>query len=203
MSEDEATVKIDDRIVGVTPLGTLEVGGGPRTVAVEKEGFIVYKSDLEIREKKTTTLNARLIPSAQYVSAYEDEARLWRNMAWLGFAVGAAGTVATVALAVSAGAKADEVNQDIEAFNAQVERPSAQRRDLGETQKAVATLDALTLVSAGVALAGFGTGTFFWTWGDDPDRYDHIRTDAKVAPGPTVTLAPLPTAGGVAILGQL
>ncbi len=90
VSETDATVRIDGVIVGVTPLPPLQAAGGFHTVTVEKEGFVRFSKDVEIRQDTVSRVEIRLQPSAEYKEAYLKRAWTWRIAAWSTWAAAAA-----------------------------------------------------------------------------------------------------------------
>lgn len=89
VSESAATVSLDGVIVGATPLSPLLAPGGYHTITVEKEGFVRFTRDVEVRQDEVSSVNVRLQPSAQYKKEYLERAWTWRIGAWS--ALGGAG----------------------------------------------------------------------------------------------------------------
>src|SRR5262249_34277674 len=62
-NENGATVVIDNRERGTTPLATpLRVSAGSRYLRVYKEGFASFEKRVEVAGGKTSTIDVRLIP---------------------------------------------------------------------------------------------------------------------------------------------
>lgn len=61
-SEAGATVLVDGRARGTTPLGPLRVASGSRKIQVHKEGYVLFATDLEIAGGKSAVVDARLRP---------------------------------------------------------------------------------------------------------------------------------------------
>lgn len=69
--ETGASVKIDDVMLGVTPLGRLALASGPHLLQVEKEGFVTYKKEVRVQPDQVTEESIRMVPSPDYIQAYE------------------------------------------------------------------------------------------------------------------------------------
>ncbi|SVE03646.1 uncharacterized protein METZ01_LOCUS456500, partial [marine metagenome] len=94
VSEEGATIKVDERTVGTSPMEALTLAGGMHEIEVEKEGFIVQKKDVQVEPRGETVLHMSLIPSQDFLNAYREEARSARMLAWTGIGLGAAGLLA-------------------------------------------------------------------------------------------------------------
>ena len=49
------------RIVGVTPLGRMELAGGPHTLRVIKSGFVTWARDIQVDPNQPTVVEAGLV----------------------------------------------------------------------------------------------------------------------------------------------
>ncbi len=186
-SEEGATIKLDNAIVGVSPLlEPLSVAGGLHELAVEKEGYVVYREDVNIIEGKTLELNAQLIPSPAFIARYKSDASFTRTLAWVGLGVGAAAIAGGVALYFVGSGQAVDLRDDIRQFNALSVRSNADLADLDRREEQLAVLDTLTLTTAILGLAAATTGTILLVTGDDPGRYDTAGggVSASLSPGP-------------------
>lgn len=180
ISEEGASVKIDGRIVGVSPLSPFTVAGGIHTLAVEKQGFVVFQKDIHIQAQQDNSLNVSLRPSSEFIRKYKEDASFTRTMAWTALGVGG-GLLATGAgLFVLSKGKASDLDKDVKAYNDSPSKTTAEYDKIKDQQKSIGTLDALTLTAFGVGLVSAGIGTWLYLSGDDPDKYD-ATTDVSVS----------------------
>lgn len=164
-SEEGADVRLDGRLVGVTPLETL-VTAGKHEVAVGKDGFVEARKDVVMPPEGRLTVTATLAPS-------EETAEAWSSRAWGtrlgGVAALAAGALAGAgagALFYANAARADELKRDAGGVIGGAEQQVFLARDVG----------AFTLT--GVAVVGLGGGALLWLVSGDPDRYVGLVGDA-------------------------
>lgn len=171
-TEEGATVKIDDAIRGVTPLDApVSLSQGVHTLEIEKEGFIRYGRDITILKDSTTSVNARLLPSEEFIASYRKEIARWRSAAWIASGVGAAGLTASLITFLLGSSRSDELNADKETFNAQSVRPQSEFDELQRRERQLGTLDSVTLTAALVGLVGASASVALFTMGPDPNRY--------------------------------
>jgi len=183
VSEEGATVKVDDAVVGVSPLpGPLSMAGGPHALTVEKEGFVRFQQDLMIKPNETVDVTATLMPSAEFARAARSKAGFWRLLSWTAIGVGVVGIGGGGGLYFKARGDASSLNTRIDAYNAAAVRTQTQANDLTSTRKQIARYDAGALTAAGVGVGFIAAGVMLRMFGDDPDRYG----DGSVA-GPVVT----------------
>ena len=195
VSEEGATIKLDNAIVGVSPLlEPLSVAGGLHELAIEKEGYVVYREDVNIVESRTLQLDAKLIPSPAFIARYKSDASFTRTLAWVGLGVGAAAVAGGVALYFVGSGQAVDLRDDVRQYNALSVRSNADLADLDRREEQLAVLDALTLTTALLGVAAATTGTILLVTGDDPGRYDTAGSgvSAALSPGP----------GGLALSGS-
>ncbi|MBK8009930.1 MAG: PEGA domain-containing protein [Deltaproteobacteria bacterium] len=177
VSEEGATVKVDGAIVGVSPLAEpVSVAGGLHELSVEKEGFIVFRSDVNIAEGKTVDVHAGLIPSADFIEKYKSDAAFTRTMGWIGLGVGAAALGGGAALYFVGSGQAVDLRDDVRRYNALSVRTSAELAELDRREEKLAVVDTLALTSAVVGVIAVATGTILLVSGDDPGRYDALAT---------------------------
>jgi TolB-like protein len=175
VSEEGASVKVDDTVVGISPVPMMSVPGGLRSVAVEKEGFVAFRTDVNIRQSDAAIVNAVLVPSADFADAYQARASLLRTLSWTSLGVGGAALAASVGLFVTAKSRMNELDKDLSIFNSAVDRSSRDYEELGDREKGVATLEALGLTAVTVGVVGVAAGLLMRSLGPDPDRY-HVTT---------------------------
>jgi hypothetical protein len=127
VTEEGASVLVDDEIIGTTPLeGPLDLPGGTHVIGVSKEGFIRFEETVKITKGTALTRDVTLRPSPDFVTAHKVKAytfaALTSGMAllsvpfFLGAAAGVGGWVYT-------GVAAAQVTND---WNA---KPAAERVD--------------------------------------------------------------------------
>lgn len=197
VAEAGAVVKIDGQIKGTTPVkGRLTLNWGPHLLEVEKTGFVSYSEDISVPNKQVLAKNIALVPSNDFIDAYETRARKLRLGAWITSGVAAAGLAAAIGFnAWSArtesafnAAKATYLNTNLPADYQHMKSLS----DQGNSQILLAR------VGLGVAVIGAAAATYFWVAGDDPHKYDNYKeTPAEAAP--KVAFGPAPVDGGAAL----
>ena len=202
-----AIVKIDGKNVGVTPLPRQKIGWGPHTVEVEKKGFITAIEDFTINSKGVIEKRFSLIPSPDFLKAYEADAQRMRIGAWIAtagaaIAVGAAGYFQLqhsghVARFESLRLEYDRTEKDNDWPDFATQQASYQSLVDVKAAAEGAVLNARLSVGIG-ALLGLGAA-FFWIAGEDPDRYARYRNlmstpaDAAEAPPAPAASTFLPT----------
>ncbi len=170
-AEEGAEVYVDDLMIGTTPLGERKLPGGYHAVRVKKESFVVFARDVLVEPGATAALQARLVPSAEYVERYEARAGTFRALAWTFtcLTVAAAGTAA--GLAVWNQGRLDGYREDRAAFLEQgVGEPAA----LNARADEINLVDAVTWAVGGVGVAALTTALALWLTGDPPGRYDDL-----------------------------
>ncbi len=202
-SESGGTVKLDDVVVGTTPMpGALPVPGGPHFLAVEKEGFVGFQKEIRIQPEQVTVERAALLPSADFIRAYETKANRMRVGAWIGTGLAVVGVMASAGLQLKAGQLYGDVAtpgtfQYARAkLNAGVESDaSGDYRASANTLKAsIGSLETMSYVGLGVAAAAAVAGGYFWVAGDPPERYSTFKMVG-------VTAAPTPGGAAVSVGG--
>lgn len=171
-SEPDATVRVDDRIVGVTPLPLLELGGGVHKVEVLKEGFITVALDVEVKKGETTRVEAKLVPSPAYREAYTQRAWLVRGASFAGMGVGALGLLGAGALYGGGLLVADGLRTRIDTYNAAAVREQAELDDIRRELQTLNAMDTGVIVAASVGVIALGAGVATFFLGPDPGRYE-------------------------------
>src|SRR5690606_25774595 len=143
------TIRLDGTIIGVSPMGAFDAAGGTHTITVEKEGFIRASKDVLVASSEETTVAISLLPSAEYIRAYEDGAGLVRTLAWSSTIVGALAAGGAVGAYVLGGQKADAYRARVDAHNASPQRSSEELAALDKLSREVGTFDFITVASAG------------------------------------------------------
>lgn len=81
-SEEGATIALDGDVLGTSPLPPRDVGSGPHTLTVTKDGFVKAELDIVLQPGQTAPVDVLLVPSRELVEAYEREAWLWRGTSY-------------------------------------------------------------------------------------------------------------------------
>ncbi len=201
VNEEGATVRLDDVIVGVSPLAPLTVAGGPHALVVEKDGFVRHRQDIAIEAERTVEVSVALLPSREFARAHAERAGLMRALAWTGVGVGVAGLAGGGVLWFLGAEAAEDLNARVDAYNAQASRSTARYNRLDRREREIALFDLGAVTAAGVGVAGVVAAITLFAVGDDPDRYE-ATTRVEAAPalpfGLQLELAP----GGAALRGR-
>ena len=179
VSEAGATVKVDDWVVGATPLtGQLSLPGGPHALRVEKDGFVTFRKDVRVEPDRVAEEHAVLVPSPDFIEEHRARAGKLRLGAYLATGLCVAALVTGAALEVSA----DKTYGSAATPNTFLyDRTQLQNGDESYRLAATAlqtrignkqTFSAVSFIVGGVAAAGAG---FLWVAGDDPGKYDKFR----------------------------
>jgi TolB-like protein len=188
--EEGANVYVDDSLRGVTPLGVVELAAGPHRLRVTKQGFVDWAKEIEISPEETQTVEITLIPSREYIEAYQSRHGALRTWAWI--STGSAAAFGAAALGLFLYADQSYFPNEVEPYrNECIEKGNACEQSLrdkveqnGSTYDrmiySVYALDALFVLAAGAAL-------YCWLAGEDPDRYEQFRrtgaVDVRISPG--------------------
>jgi hypothetical protein len=179
VSEAGATVKVDDWVVGATPLtGQLTLPGGPHALRVEKDGFVTFRKDVRVEPDHVAEEHAILVPSPDFIEEHRAHAGKLRLGAYLVTGLAVAALVTGAALELSA----DQTYGSTTTPNTFLyDRTQLQNGDESYRLAATAlqtrignkqTFSAVSFIVGGVAAAGAG---FLWVAGDDPGKYDKFR----------------------------
>ena len=203
IAETGAVVKVDGLIKGTTPLkGRLTLTLGPHLLEVEKAGFVSYSEDISVPNKQVLAKNVALVPSSDFIDAYESKAKKMRTAAWIttGLAVAGAGT------AVFFNQKSASTETSFNAAKATYQTTLLQSdydrmRSLANTGNSQVLL---ARVGLGAGVAALAAATYFWVAGDEPHKYEGFKDAAPEAPaGPTsLLLSPTERGGALAIAGR-
>lgn len=192
-SEEGANVKVDDTLVGVTPLERLDVNWGPHTVKVEREGFIAYARDIDVESGRTSRLDVRLIPSQEFIEKYETRAKTFRTLAWTSSGLALAGLGLAGFFEFRARSAEDDHNgkvRELESAGKAIVGPNGYTiTDEAARLTEQPRLDSLkddadqnTLISRVALGAGVAVGLaslYFWLAGDSMDRYEEYRGEGS------------------------
>jgi hypothetical protein len=195
VSEEGATVRVDGSIRGVSPLYSVTMAGGIHTVSVEKEGFILYRQDVKIVEDQETALNVRLLPSVEFKRQYTERARRVQTGAWISFGLGVAALVGAGTTYGLSRSNASDLNADIRAYNNSEARSTLEYERLGKLESDIGTLDAMTVTTGAVGIAGLVVAMVLWISGDDPNRFETMSSKHQE------NIRPLLAPGELGVLG--
>ena len=197
VSETGASVKLDDTLVGTTPLaGRLEVPGGPHLLAVEKKGFVTVQKEVRVQSNRFTEEQVTLIPSPDFIRDYEAGATRMRIGAYLSTGVAVAGLAAAGVMQYQATLLYG--GPDVEGTFAyhrakllagiETEGEVDHRQAASSLKAQIESAQRFSYIGAGAGALGAALGAFFWIAGDDPGRYSRF----KKTPAPAVALTPTP-----------
>jgi hypothetical protein len=190
-SEIGALVKLDDVAMGTTPLdGKLQVPGGPHYLKLEKDGFTAAQKEVRIKPDELTEESIHMVPSPDFIAAYESKQKKLRIGAWAatGLAVAAVAGAVVFEMRGTALYGTKEKDHTFLFLRDQVANGSEERRDeLNQVKSNVSLSQTMGAVLFAVAAVGaVGAGTMFLL-GEDPGRYGaykEIRLNAGAAAVP-------------------
>jgi hypothetical protein len=201
VSEAGAAVKVDDVIVGTSPVGQTTITGGPHVVAVEKDGFVTWQKEVRVTPDAAVEEQVRLQPSPDFINAWHSKQLKLRIGAWASTALAAGGVALCIAMGLHAQAVYGDVNT---AGTFQYERnlllqgDETQRMQVQSLGGQVDSARLISYIGAGVAAAGAIAAAAFWIIGENPNKYDvYQATDVKTHVGAFVG----PNQGGLALSG--
>lgn len=191
-SEAGAEVRVDDVVMGVTPLTTsLQVAAGVHFVSLKKDGFVTWVQEVKVSPRQLSDVTARLVPSPDTLAEWEARQQRLRLGAWTTTSLAAVGVGAGVLfVALGRGAYGSEATGGFlyhrKFLLAGVETEGAvDHRALTEQYRAeVATWQTAAWLSFSVGAAAAVTATVLWLLTDDDDRY------AALKPAVALTLVP-------------
>jgi hypothetical protein len=172
VNENDATIRVDDRIVGVSPLPAFDIAGGSHKVEVEKEGFITAALDVDIAQGKESVAEMKLRPSAEFRDAYAGNAWMVRGLAFAGMGVGALGLVTGGGLYGLGFVQAEGLRDRIDTYNAADLKSSAEAEAIQRELDTLNVVDAAAITAALVGTAALAGGAVAFLIGPDPGRYD-------------------------------
>ncbi len=192
VSEEGANVELDGRIVGVSPLPPFSAGAGFHALEVQMEGFVVFRKDILIEPKRETVIDVELLPSGEYLRAYEKKAGFTRKLAWGGILAGGVAVAVGVTLYFVGSASGNNLSDDIEIYNQSQVHDPAVNTDLHNRKQTLTDLNLATVLTTAVGLGLSGVGTYLFFAGDPPNRYQVE---------PTIVLSGSKGAVGIGIQG--
>lgn len=194
VQESGATVKVDGRLVGVTPLaGRLEVAMGAHEVLVEKEGFLAYAKTVDVPPNQATVEAVSLVPSQAFIDDYASRNRVVRGAAWATAGVGAALLGTGLALKLISDARFDDqvtrgyLTQNPNVCGAQnpnyngsdyCPTPEGYANDVVGAVDSIETQDSIALAAVVTGAVSAVASAVLFAVSDDPDKYDTYGTTA-------------------------
>ena len=173
-TEEGATIAVDGNALGTSPLPATSVASGPHRITINKDGFIQFALDVLVRPKETTTVDAVLRPSPEFLAAYKARSGGQRTAAW-GTSVGG------VATTLVGGAGVGWFFFRREGLRS--EKGVGPAEDIGVNGAEYAELAGAFWGGIGAAVVGVGlvaTSAVLFSTGEDPDRYDALAVPGSV-----------------------
>jgi hypothetical protein len=196
-----AVVKVDDQVKGTTPLrGAIIVPAGPHALSVEKQGFVAYQKDVHVEAGKLVEEPVTMVPSPDFVKAYESRQKKLRLGAWISTGVAAAGLATAVALQVSANKLyGNETTPGTFLYarsklqsGVESEGGTDLRAEANKLKSDIETRQTMSYVAGGLGVSAAIAATYFWIAGEDPGRYARFaaaRIDLAPMPGGALAAA--------------
>ncbi len=194
--EEGAEVVVDDVSVGSTPLtAPVKLPRGRHRLTVKKDGFIARVTVVSVQREQLTLEDVTLVPSADYVAAYNARNKRLRAGGYVAIGIAAAGFLSAVlidrlvaepkyqnefkprqevleAIATGRAGTGDGligmVRQDCFAA------PDQCRDEARALSSTINTMQILTWVMAGVGAAGVAAAAYCFVSGEDPNRYAQL-----------------------------
>ncbi len=195
-AEIGAVVKLDDHVKGTTPLrGALVVPAGPHALLVEKQGFVAYQKDVQVEPGKLIEERVTMVPSPDFVRAYESRQKKLRLGAWISTSVAAAGLAAALGLQISANSLyGNETTPGTFLYararlqdGIEIEGGVDLRAQANKLKSDIETRQMMSYVAGGIGGVAAIAATYFWIAGEDPGRYSRFAE-----PSARLDVAPLP-----------
>jgi hypothetical protein len=192
-AESGAVVKIDDQVRGTTPLqGQLALPSGPHLLVVEKQGFVTWQKDVQVQPGQLVEERATLVPSPDFIRAYESKQGKLRIGAWAATGVAVAGAAVAVWGQWDAGrlyGNESTPGTFLYARRKLLDGDESYRAEAASLKSDIRQRQLISAIGAGVGAVGAVGAAWFWVAGEDPDRYGRYRAA-------TARIDVVPTAGG-------
>lgn len=195
-SEDGSVVKVNGTQLGTTPMTQrLQVPGGPHVIRVEKEGFTAVQKQVRVTPDQVVEETIRLMPSPDFIDAYERKQWALRIGAFTALGVAVAGFAT---FGIMQGQARDqygtgavgETNTFLSARGALISEENEANRTAAENiASEIRTKLLVSYVGIGFGLAATVTTFVLFLVGEDPNRYQSYR-------GPRATAWLTPNGGG-------
>lgn len=199
VAETGAVVKVDGQIRGTTPIkGRMTLTWGPHLLEVEKAGFVAYSEDISVPNKQVLAKNVALVPSDDFIDAYEGKAKKMRMAAWITTGLALAGGATAVYFNARSASTESSLEQARQTYlQSQSQTDYTRMKSLADTGNSQVLL---ARVGLGVGVAALAAATYFWVAGDDPHKYEGFKEAAPEVPVKTAQLLVGP--GAVVLAGR-
>ncbi|MDX2010412.1 MAG: PEGA domain-containing protein [Myxococcaceae bacterium] len=196
-SEDGSVVKVNGTQLGTTPMTQrLQVPGGPHVIRVEKEGFTAVQKQVRVTPEQVVEETIRLMPSPDFIDAYERKQWALRIGAFTALGLAVAGFATFGIMQGQArdqygtGAVGEGDSKFLTARARLIENETEEnRRNAEKVASEIQTSLAVSYVGVGLGLAAAATTVVLFLVGEDPNRYQSYR-------GPRATAWLTPNGGG-------
>ncbi|MCK5687884.1 PEGA domain-containing protein [Myxococcota bacterium] len=178
VSEEGASIEVDGNLVGVSPLGRQALAGGPHTLKVIKKGFITWAKDIQILKGEPSVLSSDMIPSLEFVSDYENNAKQWRTFAYLSGVLAASAIGGGIGVWMWNGDRADDFTQRVNNSNCQVGATAAPTIDCAafeEERNEIRTMDTISQSLGALGIVSAGAAIYLFLQGPDPYAYEQYK----------------------------
>jgi hypothetical protein len=175
VSEEGSDISIDGNLVGTSPLKRLALPAGPHDVRVQKQGFVAWAQTVQVKPHGTQMVDVTLIPSAAFITVYEDKAASMRRWAWITGAAFVVLEATALALRIVTWRKYDPI---VDAYNAENYGELTRNEYYNLYRDDIALADTLDYTGLGLALGGAVLGAislYLFLEGEDPNRYEQFR----------------------------
>ncbi len=199
VSEPEAKIAIDGRLVGVSPLSErTQVAMGPHEVVVDKPGFVTAAQTVDVSPNKVTVEQVALVPNQAFIAGYESTAATVRGVAWATTVLGVLGLGTAGALRLIADASFDDLvsKGQLEQGGVCADRSAAFNRtdycptERGRAQDVVQEVESIERMDTAALAAAIGggvsavLGVVLFLTGDSPGRYAVYSAGVSASVGP-------------------
>jgi hypothetical protein len=179
-SEAGSSVKVDGALLGTTPMTQrLSIAGGPHVLRIEKEGFTTVQKQVRIAPDQTTEEAVRLLPSPDFIDAYERKQWGLRIGAFIATGVAVAGLATFGIMQGQAQATYGSVDRTntFAWYRSQLVTNwnDAQYQEATKLQNTINSQLAVSYVAGGIGVASAITATALFLIGEDPNRYQSYR----------------------------
>ncbi len=189
LSESGVTVELDGRIIGVTPLARQTIAGGPHTLKLLKKSFITWARDISVSSGETTVIQAKLVPSMEFINDYDSSAKTWRLLAYITAAVGTVGLVGSIGGYGWNGDRAEEYEVDILTADCGVGGSGTGCQEFHTRSTEIKGFDNLMLMGGVGSALSLAASAYLFSQGPTPGAFDIYKTNT--------TIAVIPSAGGL------
>jgi hypothetical protein len=191
VSEEGADVLVDGKQLAVSPAPpqavTLGMTPGWHLVTVSKKGFVSYQETIRVKNGETIEKPASLKPSIDFLKDYRAHNGLYRTLAWTTTGLTLVSAAAFAATGVMYLDRVNNLNRvvaetDKEATENNI-APGTEAAAPLEQRRADAANEiipwSIAAPTSGVIMGvGALITSYFWIFGDNPDRYEDFEKEA-------------------------